>query len=321
MLRRIALPALWTALVLAGAAAAEVQPFAVDSAHTVVKFEVKFLGLVNVEGRFGRCGGDLQWDPANVANSTVQFAVDTASIDTGNPARDKHLRSGDFFAADSFPQVTFRSKKIERSGDGFVATGDFSLHGVTKELRIPFTMTEPLTFPGWDRFKVGCTGRVEIDRLEFGIGTKQRFVEMAPNGARWASQTVPVEFQVTWNRLKISTRRLLNATIAEKGMDAALKQYRTLLASPQAGEYNFSEREINLLGYDVLGQGKPKDAIRIFELNVENYPKSPNVYDSLAEAYMKAGNNDRAIANYRKSLELNPGNKNATEMLAKLGGH
>src|SRR5262249_37566847 len=173
---------------------------------------------------------------------------------------DKHLCSADFFAVDSFPQVTFRSDRIERAGEGYVATGPFTLHGVSKELHIPFTMTEPLTFPGWDRFKMGCEGRTEIDRLEFGIGTKQRFIENEPNGAPWASRTVPVEFDIAWDRLKISTRAMLATIVSERGVDAAVERYRGLKSDAQASEYNLGEREINLLGYDLLGKGKIADA-------------------------------------------------------------
>jgi len=299
---------------------AVVQTFAVDSAHTVVRFDVRFLGLVNVEGRFGSCGGDLRWDPDDPRNSSVEFTLATASLDTGNPARDEHLRGADFFAAETYPQIHFVSRSIAPRGAGWVATGDLTLHGVSHEIEIPFTMTAPLTFPSWGAIKVGCAGRAEIDRLAYGIGTKPRFVEMEPNGARWAESIVPVEFQITWNRFKISSRSLLAATIASQGVEAAVRQFHAIEASPTASEHNLSEREINALGYDLLGHDKTKEAIRIFELNIEEYPKSANAYDSLGEAYMKKGDRDRAIASYRKSLELNPENRNATEMLAKLNG-
>src|SRR5262249_20918013 len=128
---RISLVACAVLSTLASVADAEPRTYGVDSTHTSVKFEVKFLGLVHVEGRFGRAGGDLRWDPQDLAHSSVQFAIDAASLDTGIPARDKHLCSADFFAVDSFPQVTFHSDRIERAGEGYVATGPFTLHGVS----------------------------------------------------------------------------------------------------------------------------------------------------------------------------------------------
>ena len=82
--------------------------------------------------------------------------------------------------------------------------------------------------------------------------------------------------------------------------------------------YNFDESELNTLGYDLLRKHKFPEAIRIFELNVEAYPQSSNVYDSLAEACLAAGNKPQAIANYEKALHLNPKNRNAAEILQKL---
>src|SRR5256886_17526259 len=80
----------------------------------------------------------------------------------------------------------------------------------------------------------------------------------------------------------------------------------------------FRSRALNRLGYLLLGKGRNADAIAIFKLNVEEYPKSGNVYDSLAEAYAKDGQKQQAIANYRKSLELDPKNQNAANKLKEL---
>jgi len=109
----------------------------------------------------------------------------------------------------------------------------------------------------------------------------------------------------------------LSATISSSGIDAAVKQYHDLKATASA-TYNFDEVELNRLGYQLLKAKKFKEAIRIFQLNVEAYPKSSNVYDSLGEAYMDNGNNEEAIGNYRRSLKLNPKNRSGARMLEKL---
>lgn len=118
---------------------------------------------------------------------------------------------------------------------------------------------------------------------------------------------------------RISIASTLSATIESGGIDAAGRQYRELKAANPAN-YNFDENELNNLGYRFLRFNKFKEAIGIFELNVEAYPQSGNAYDSLAEAYMDAGNKAQAIANYRKSLELDPKNRNAAGTLEKLEG-
>ena len=109
----------------------------------------------------------------------------------------------------------------------------------------------------------------------------------------------------------------LGQTINAQGVDAAIQQYHQLKTT-QAGAYDFSEGELNSLGYRLLQGKKVKEALRIFQLNVEAYPKSGNAYDSLAEAYMMNGDKQLAIANYKKALQLDPANKNAVEMLKKL---
>lgn len=119
---------------------------------------------------------------------------------------------------------------------------------------------------------------------------------------------------------RTSIAETLSSTIASSGIDAAEKQYRELAAARPAN-YNFDEGELNSLGYQLLRAKKFEAAIRILQLNIEAYPKSSNVYDSLGEAYMDDGNKPLAIANYEKSLQLNPKNANGRSMLARLKAH
>jgi tetratricopeptide (TPR) repeat protein len=114
-----------------------------------------------------------------------------------------------------------------------------------------------------------------------------------------------------------SIAQALSATITSSGIDAAVKQYRELKAAVP-GTYKFNEAELNNLGYTLIRENKFKEAIRIFQLNVEAFPQSGNTYDSLAEGYMDDGDKALAIANYQKSLQLNPKNRNAGVMLQKL---
>jgi hypothetical protein len=114
-----------------------------------------------------------------------------------------------------------------------------------------------------------------------------------------------------------SIAETLSATIVSGGADAAAKQYQELKTLAPTS-YNFDEDELNTLGYELIRANKLKDAIRILQLNAETYPRSSNVYDSLGEAYMDDGNKALAVANYQRSLQLNPKNGNAVVMLQKL---
>jgi len=110
---------------------------------------------------------------------------------------------------------------------------------------------------------------------------------------------------------------LLFKTITEKGAAAGVAQYRDL-KTREPKLYDFSEAELNQLGYQLLQARKTSEAIEIFKLNVEAYPQGFNAYDSLAEAYLVSGNQELAMQNYKKSVELNPQNTNAVAVLKRL---
>jgi hypothetical protein len=143
--------------------------------------------------------------------------------------------------------------------------------------------------------------------LTLGMGVGIAFA----SAAKWVPQ-----IQATFDTRKSLPETLL-ATIDSLGIDEAESQYRRLKTA-EAANYNFEERELNRLGYQLLQRKKVKEAIRIFQLNIEAYPQSSNVYDSLGEAYMNDGDKPLAIANYERSLELNPKNKGAVRMLRRL---
>ncbi len=117
--------------------------------------------------------------------------------------------------------------------------------------------------------------------------------------------------------VKEPVAKTLYETTLTSGVAAAAARYRELKAKSTA-EFDFSEGQLNHLGYELLQQKRTDDAIEVFKLNVEAFPESGNCYDSLAEAYLQAGQKDLAIKNYGKALELNPNNRHAVDQLATL---
>jgi tetratricopeptide (TPR) repeat protein len=116
---------------------------------------------------------------------------------------------------------------------------------------------------------------------------------------------------------RLSLAPTLLKAIDAQGIDAAVALHETLRTS-EASTYDFSEGELNGLGYTLLGRNDAAGAIRIFELNTRQYPASSNAFDSLAEAYQRGGRRAEAIAAYTHALELDPHNLNAQAMLQKL---
>lgn len=168
-----------------GALAADV--YKLDTAHTRVGFLVRHLVISKVRGEFNAYDATIHFAPNDVTKSSMEGTIQVASIDTGNAKRDKHLRSSDFFMAEVYPTITFTSKRIEKTGDGYVMVGDFTIRGVTKELSLPFSITEVITHGKKTRF--GFEAAVEINRQDFGIA----YSKIADTGGLVVSNKVRIE--------------------------------------------------------------------------------------------------------------------------------
>jgi glyoxylase-like metal-dependent hydrolase (beta-lactamase superfamily II) len=125
------------------------------------------------------------------------------------------------------------------------------------------------------------------------------------------------EATALWRQLKESAAALVEQAIGEGGAEAGVARYRELDGGENTEAY-FDENEFNRLGYRLLGQGLVDEAIAVFELNVDRFPDSWNVYDSLGEAFAVKEDTERAIELYRRSLELNPNNTNGVQALERL---
>src|SRR5690625_716291 len=112
-----------------------VATWKVDSSHTNVGFSVRHMMVSKVRGRFTDLEGTIDGDPRELENAKVNFKIDAATIHTNNEDRDNHLRSGDFFEVEKYPDITFNSTKTEKTGDGkYDISGDMTIKDVTKQI-------------------------------------------------------------------------------------------------------------------------------------------------------------------------------------------
>ena len=143
--------------------------YEVDPAHTQVLFKVRHMGISTVTGRFNRFAATFAYDPADPAASWLTATIDAASIDTENERRDNHLRSADFFAADSYPTLTFQSTRVEPAGEGRLEVkGNLSIRGVTRPVVLDVAL-EGATVGQGGRPMTGWTAETTIDRTEYGL--------------------------------------------------------------------------------------------------------------------------------------------------------
>jgi polyisoprenoid-binding protein YceI len=141
----------------------------IDPAHSIIGFSIRHLEINWIEGRFKDFKGTIRYDESDITKSSVEFTAKIESIDTGVEARDKHLRTADFFDAAKYPDMTFKSTRIERKGkDNYVLYGDFALKGVTKQISFPFTITGAIKDP-WGNTRFGINAKTKINRRDYGI--------------------------------------------------------------------------------------------------------------------------------------------------------
>lgn len=150
------------------ATANAVRTYNIDKAHSEVTFQVRHL-ITKVRGSFTDYAGTIEFDAANPVSSKVTVAIQTASIDTKEPNRDTHLKSDDFFAADTFPTLSFVSTKVTaKSGNDYDVEGDLTIHGVTKRIVLPVTHLGTARDP-WGNEKLAFEAETTINRKDFGL--------------------------------------------------------------------------------------------------------------------------------------------------------
>jgi len=155
------------ALIALAALPLRAETFTVDPNHSEVTFQIRHI-VSQVRGRFDDFSGAVQLDPKNLPASSVEFAIKAASIDTGVADRDKHLRSADFFDAEKYPEITFKSKSIKPAGkDTYNVTGTLTMHGVSKEVTLPVTYLGQASMKGSAR--AGFQTATTLDRKDYGI--------------------------------------------------------------------------------------------------------------------------------------------------------
>ena len=150
---------------------AAITTWNIDPAHSGAEFKVKHMMISNVKGKFSGISGVLKLDEADTTKSSIDASIPVATVSTGDEQRDGHLKSGDFFDAEKYPNFTFKSLSVRFNGPGdHEVTGELTLHGVTKT--VTFAVEGP-SAPGkdpWGNTRIGLSATARINRKDFGLG-------------------------------------------------------------------------------------------------------------------------------------------------------
>jgi polyisoprenoid-binding protein YceI len=145
----------------------------IDTAHSEIAFTARHMMFAKVRGQFNSWTAALSYDPRDLSKTAVQVDIDTASIDTREAQRDGHLRSDDFFNAEKFPKMTFKSKRIEGAGDKrYKLVGDLTIRDVTREVTLDVEETGGGKDP-WGNQRLGFSAKGAINRGDWGLKWNQ----------------------------------------------------------------------------------------------------------------------------------------------------
>jgi polyisoprenoid-binding protein YceI len=145
-----------------------------DPAHTSVNFSLKHMMVTTVRGQFRQFDGALNYDADNIENSTVEAIIQVDSINTGQEQRDGHLRSPDFFGVETYPTMTFKSTKVEKTGDNTAkVTGDLTIRDVTKPVTLDVEFLGEHLSPLSGQKVLGFESTAKINREDFGLTWNQ----------------------------------------------------------------------------------------------------------------------------------------------------
>ena len=143
--------------------------YTIDPSHSEVGFSIKHLGVSNVRGEFSDFEGIFEWDgDKKLDDASLNGKIQVNSIDTQNEKRDGHLKGADFFESETFPEITFKSKKVYKKFRQHYIEGELTLHGVSKVVKIPVTVNGPVQDP-WGNTRLGVEGQLTIDRSDYEL--------------------------------------------------------------------------------------------------------------------------------------------------------
>jgi polyisoprenoid-binding protein YceI len=166
--------------------------YTLDAAHSRLGFSARHAMITTIRGSIKDFAGTAHVDTTEPANSVVNLTIKAASVDTGVADRDGHLRSGDFFDVESYPEITFASTAVSREGDSWTITGDLTIKGVTKPVTVTFQSTGSARDP-FGNLRVGFEGSTTISRKEWGL-TYNAALE---TGGFLVSDTVKLDFDIS----------------------------------------------------------------------------------------------------------------------------
>jgi polyisoprenoid-binding protein YceI len=180
---------LFAAVLMLVSLALAADEYKIDPAHSAANFSVRHMLISTVHGRFSNVSGTIVFDEKDPSKSSVDAVIKADSINTDNDGRDKHLKSADFFETEKYPDITFKSKKVEKRGNQWVAIGTLTIKNVSKDVELPFEINKLETPRGT---LIGVGASTQINRQDYGVSWSRKL----DNGGLAVSDDVKIELNL-----------------------------------------------------------------------------------------------------------------------------
>ncbi len=141
----------------------------IDAFHSEIHFKVKHLVITTVTGKFKEFSGEVETDNDDFTNAKINFTAQTNSIDTGAEGRDTHLKSADFFDAEKYPELSFKSTSFTKKGEDYILNGDLTIRDVTRPVQLSVEFAGTTKDPFYGKTKAGFELNGKINRKDFGL--------------------------------------------------------------------------------------------------------------------------------------------------------
>jgi polyisoprenoid-binding protein YceI len=300
------------------------QQFEIDAAHSIMGFSAGFMGLSKVRGAFATFGGTIMYVPTAIERSSVSAIILTRSISTNTETRDRHLKSPDFFDAEKYPYITFRSTAIRKTPNGFIADGDFAMHGVTKRLSIPFTLLNAPMADAWGNQRMTYQANLTLSRKEYGIlGTAFWNSEFDP-GRMAVSDDIAVELLVSatipnTDRWSDVVGDSLLKEIDRQGVAPTLAQLKAARSSNPKID-SIPPFSFVVVAEKLANRGRMADAVGVYSAAIEIRQRAPLLTARQASLLARMGERARATTLFESVLQMDSLNTVAAEWLRVLRG-
>ena len=286
------------------------QEYAVDAGHSIVEFSIGF-AFSRVKGRFTHSKGTILYDSIAPANSSVSIVIESKSLDTGWPHRDEHLRTSDFFDVEKYPTIVFQSERMTRAPKGWIADGKLSMHGVTRQVSIPFRLTQQPTRSAESNWMIlNAEGALRLARGDFNIFGGSTFNSWF-NKARAATMadSVDISIEIEGWRADAKSQRTTGVEAALErvrvnGVQSQIDRLAELKKTRKPDEFGGIITGGDFVSLALIATGRIDDAVKMSRAMIELFPQEPRVFMVHGLALAMSGDNRGAAQQYAKAKQV-----------------